>query len=75
MRMPYLYLHPRLKLGVVINHDDEIHRQKQVNEDQWNHSRHSNLERLRKHEVTKRDENERDETCEQTAEICVQLCA
>jgi len=75
MRTPYLYLHPRLKLGVVINHDQEIHRQKQVNEDQWNHGCHSKLERLGKHEVTKRDENERDETCEQTAEICVELRA
>jgi len=71
----YLYLHSCLKLGVVINHNQEIHCQKQVNEDQWNHGRHSKLERLGKHEVTKRDENERDETCEQTAEICVQLRA
>ena len=75
MRMPYLYLHLRLKLAVVINHDDEIHCQKQVYENEWNHSCHSKLERLGKHEVTKRDENERDETCEQTAEICVQLRA
>ena len=75
MRMPYLYLYLRLKLRVVINHDNEIHGQKQVNEDQWNHRRHSKLERLGKHEVTKRDENERDETCEKTAEICVELRA